>query len=209
MELFTRDAVLAGPPADVRAWAVGVAEAFEASTGKQINTWTSVAGGTTGHYSWGAQVDGAAEVLDNNMTALADEDYLARVEEGRQFLTGQPRDTLYRAFGDLGEDQTRPGNIAYITTATAQAGSIGDAVGWGLEVSEYVQRVTGLYSVLLGTAAGPFAALTWMGIAKDMDAADQAQRTINADEGYLKLIARGGDYFQSGSARTQYFLRIA
>lgn len=208
MELFTRDMVLAGPPADVRQWAVGVAEAFEDATGRRINTWTSVAGGTAGHYSWGYQVDGSAELVTNTMAALADADYLARVEEGRQFFTGQPRDTLYRAFGELGEDQTRVGNVAMITQATAKAGSLGHAVGWGQEISEYVQRLTGLYNVLLSAPLGPYSLLTWMGIAKDPAQADEADRRMRTDDEYLKLISRGGDFFQDGSGHTQLFLRI-
>lgn len=209
MELFTRDMVLSGPPSQVRTWAIEIAEVFEATTGRHVNTWTSVVGGTSGHHSWGYQVDGAAEVVEHSMTALADEAYLAKVEEGREFFTGQPSDTLYRAHGELGEDQTRPGNVAYITQAVARSGALVHAVGWGLEASEYVQQVTGLYNVLLGEAAGSFARLTWMGIAKDMAQADEAQRTINNDDGYLKLIARGGEFFETGSARTQFFLRIA
>lgn len=208
MELFTRDMVLSGPPADVRAWAVGIADAFEAATGRHVNTWTSVAGGIAGHYSWGYQVDGAAEIIANSMTAMADEAYLAKVEEGRQFFDGQPRDTIYRAFADMGEDRTRVGNIAMITQATAKAGSLGHAVGWGMEISEYVQRLTGLYNVLLGSPAGPYSTLVWMGIAKDAQEADQADRLMRSDDEYLKLIARGGDFFQDGSANTQLFLRV-
>lgn len=209
MELFARDMILSGPPSDVRTWATEVAESFEAVTGRHVNVWTSVVGGRAGHYSWGYQVDGAAEIVEHTMAALADEDYLAKIEEGREFFTDQPTDTLYRAYGELGEDRTRPGNVAYVTQAVAEAGALGHAVGWGIEASEYVQRVTGLYNVLLGEAAGDFARLTWMGIAKDMAQADEAQRTINSDDGYLKLIARGGEFFQTGSARSQFFLRIA
>lgn len=209
MELFTRDAVLTGPPAQVRAWAVGVADAFEAATGRHVNTWTSISGGTAGHYSWGYQVDGNAEVIANGMTALADDAYLGKLEEGREFLGGRaPRDTLYRAFGHLGEDQTRVGNVAQVTVATPKAGSLGHAVGWGMEISDYVARRTGMYNVLLSSPYGSFSQLLWMGIAKDAAQADEADRMIRADDEYLKLISRGGDFFQDGSGHTQLFLRI-
>lgn len=209
MELFTRDTVLTGPPNDVRTWATDIASAFGDATGATPSVWTSIAGGTAGHYTWTMQVDGAGQVVDHTMQAFADDAYLAKIEEGRQFLTGQPRDTIYRAFGELGEDTSEPGNIAIVTTADAEASSLGHAVGWGLEVNEYVSELTGVPSVLLGTAAGSFSRLTWMGIAPDARAADEASRTMNADEGYLKLIARGGQYFADRSARTQLFLRIA
>lgn len=208
MELFTRDLVLSGPPADVRQWAVEIAEAFEAATGRQVDVWTSIAGGVAGHYSWGYQVDGSAELVSNSMTALSDAAYLAKVDEGRQFFDGRPRDTLYRAYGQLGEDRTRVGNVAMITTATAKAGSLGHAVGWGMEISDYVQRLTGVYNVLLSSPAGSFSQLTWMGIAKDPAQADAADRQMRTDDEYLKLISRGGEFFQDGSGHTQLFLRI-
>lgn len=74
---------------------------------------------------------------------------------------------------------------------------------------ERVRQLTGIPSILLGAAAGSFSRLTWMGVAPDARAADEASRTMNADDGYLKLIARGGQYFVDRSARTQLFLRIA
>jgi hypothetical protein len=209
MEMFTRDMVLTGPPDQVRNWATGIASAFGDATGTTPSVWTSIAGGTAGHHTWSMQVDGAGEVVDLTMQALGDADYLATIEEGRQFFTGQPHDTIYRPFGELGEDASQPGNVAMVTTADAEAGSLGHAVGWGLEVNEYVSQLTGLPSTLLGMAAGSFSRLTWMGIAPDARAADEASRTMNADDGYLKLIARGGQYFVDRSARTQLFLRIA
>lgn len=208
MELFTRDTVLAGPPAEVRTWAVEIAEAFEEATGRHVNCWTSVAGGVAGHYSWGMQVDGAAELVTNSMKAFDSPAYLAKLENGRHFLTRQPTDTLYRAYQPMGEDRTRVGNVASITQATSRAGSLGAAVGWGIEASEYVQRFTGLPTVLLGETAGSFSRLTWMTIAKDVAGADEADRAVTQDDEYRKLIARGGEYFVDGSARQQVFLRI-
>lgn len=208
MELFSRDMVLTGPPADTRTWAVEIAAAFEQATGRHVNTWMCVNGGTPGHFSWGYQVDGNADALANGMKAMEDADYRAKIEEGRQFFDGPARDTLYRAFGPLSEDQTRVGNAAQITRATAKAGSLGHAVGWGMEISDYVARTTGMYNVLLSSPYGPFSELTWMGIAKDVAQADEADRKIRQDDEYLKLIARGGDFFQDGSGHTSLFLRI-
>lgn len=209
MEMFTRDMVLAGPPGEVRDWAASIASAFGDATGTTPSVWTSIVGGTAGHHTWSMPVDGAGDVVDLTMQALADDTYLAAIEDGRQFFTGQPRDTLYRAYGEPADDTSQPGSIAMVTTADAEAGSLGHAVGWGLEVNEYVSRLTGVPSVLLGSAAGSFSRLTWMGIAPDARAADEASRRMNADDGYLKLIARGGQYFVDRSARTQLFLRIA
>ena len=208
MEMFTRDVLLSGPPADVRAWAIGIAESFGEATGRTPEVWTCIAGGTIGHHTWSMPCDGSAELIELSMQALADEAYLAKIEEGRPFFVGQPRDTIHRAFNDVGPADSEPGHVCNVTTAVASAGSLGQAVGWGLETAEYVTRLTGVDAAFLGTAAGNFSRLTWMSVVDSARKADEATRTINADDGYLKLIGRGGQYFVDGSARTMLFLRV-
>ncbi len=210
-KMLTRDAVLMGPPGEVRGWAVGVAGAFETATGRRVGVWSSIVGGVTGHVSWSMPVGGAAEMVQLTATAFDDDAYLASIEEGRHLMAGPAKDTLYRPYGgaEFDPDQGEAGNVAIVTTATARAGSLGEAVGWGLEAAEYVGQLTGIPTVLLGNAAGRFSRLTWMGVAEDAAAADAAQDAWATDDGYRKLIARGGDHFVDGSARTQLFARLA
>lgn len=208
MEMFARDMVLTGPPTEVRSWAVRIAESFGEATGRTPEVWTSVVGGTAGHHSWTLPCDGSAEIIGLTMQALGDEDYLATIEEGRQYFMGQPRDSLYRALNAGEPAESEPGHVCSVTTAVAEAGSLGHAVGWGLEASEYLTRLTGVAIGFLGMAAGGFSRLTWMSVFESAARADEVDRQINSDEEYLKLIGRGGQYFVNGSARSQLFLRI-
>lgn len=210
-KMLTRDAVLMGPPTQVRGWAVGVAAAFEEATGRRVGVWSSIVGGVAGHVTWSMALSGAADMMQLTAAAFDDDAYLASVEEGREFMVGPAKDTLYRPYteADFDPDQGEAGNVAVVTTATARAGSLGEAVGWGLEAAEYVGQLTGIPTVLLGNAAGRFSRLTWMGVAEDGAAADAAQDAWASDDGYRKLVARGGDHFVDGSARTQMFARLA
>ena len=208
MKMFTRDLVLMGPPVAVRDWATSVAESFEATTGHAVAVWTSIAGGTNGHHTWSMPVEGSAQLVEATMTAFADEGYLAKVEEGRSHFAGPPQDTLYRAYTPVPDGEGGPGNVAMVTTAVAGAGSLGEAVGWGVEAAGHVSKLTGIPTVLMGSSAGGFSRLTWIGVAEDAAAADAADDAIQADDEYRKLIARGGQHFVDGSARSQVFLRI-
>ena len=208
MEMFTRDMILTGPPADVRSWAIGIAEAFGETTGRTPEVWASIVGGTAGHHTWAMPIDGTEELTRLTMQALGDEDYLAFIEEGRQFFVGQPRDSMYRSLNGVEPVQSEPGAVCTVTTAVAAAGSLGHAVGWGIEVSEHITRITGLQIALLGMAAGGFSRLTWMGVVEDAARADEVNRQINTNEEYLKLIARGGGNFVDGTGQQQQFLRI-
>jgi hypothetical protein len=211
MKMLMRDAILMGPPTQVQGWATSVAAAFEQATGRNVDVWTHVAGGINGHFTWSLAVEGAADLLEVTGRAMADEAYLAAVEEGREFMAAPMHDTLYEPFGaaELDEDAGAPGNVSVVTTATARAGSLGDAIGWGLEAAAYISELTGTHTTLLGNVAGSFSRLTWIGVGDDAAQADAAQAAMRSDEGYLKLIARGGQHFVDGSARTQLFARLA
>lgn len=209
MEMFTRDALMGGPPVAVREWAVGICEAFGEATGRTPQLWMSVAGGIAGHYTWAMECDGAAEVMDLTMRAFADEAYLAAIEQGREFLLGQPRDTIYRPLNNVPSLESAPGAVCSVITAVSAAGSLGHAVGWGLEATDHVTTITGARTAFMGCMAGEFSRLTWLTVHEDAQAADAAARTMNSDDEYLKLIGRGGQYFTDGSARTQMFVRLA
>lgn len=208
MELFTRDMVLMGPPLQVQAWAIGIAESFGEATGRTPEVWTSVVGGRVGHHSWTMPCDGSAEVLELGAAAFADEPYLARIEEGRQFFTGPPRDTLHRPLNGTEYRESEPGNVCNVTTAVAEAGSLGHAVGWGMEVADYLSTLTGESIGFMGSAGGSFSRLTWLSVLDSARRADEVRRTIDTDDEYLKLLSRGGQFFVDGSARSQLFVRV-
>lgn len=208
-KLFTRDMVLMGPPLALREWATGIAQTFEEVTGREVAVWTNLAGGRSGHFTWALPVEGSADVVDFSMVALQEPAYLKKIEEGREFFTGPAIDTIYRPYTNVQSFDSEPGNVCAVTTAESKAGSLGHAVGWGIETAEYVTRLTGIDTAMLGHAAGRFSTLTWMAVAPDAAAADKAMDTYSSDDEYLKLISRGGGFFVSGSARTQLFLRVA
>lgn len=209
MKLFTRDVVLQGPPAEVRAWATSIAARYTEVTGNAVDVWANLAGGTTGHVSWTMTVEGAATIMEASPKVLADAGYLTKLGEGRDFVTGPGVDRMYRPYnGELGGEGGAPGNVAVVTSATARAGSLGEAVAWGMESAGYVSELTGIPTLLLGTVAGGFSDLLWVGVAEDAAAADAAMDAWSADEGYRDLLRKGGDHFVDGSALTQLFQRI-
>lgn len=207
MELFTRDLVLFGPAAEINAWVTKVSESFEEKTGRETAVWVSMAGGKLGHHTWSMAVDGSADLLDLRMRVLGDADYLSTVEEGRHLFRGTPYDTLYRPYGDAPIRMGAAGSVCTVTRADAAAGQLGEAVGWGLEIAHHVETLTGVPTVLMSSPAGHFSRLTWLAVAEDARTADEADRQARADDGYRKLLARGGSLFVPGSGRSQWFLR--
>ncbi len=208
MQLFTRDAILFGPPGQTRQWATDVAGAFASASGKDVSVWTSIAGGKVGHYVWSRQVEGIADVATSGIQALTNEAYLAEVEKGMPFVHGPATDTIYLPVNELPADTTRPGNVASIVQATARASALGSAIEWGMKALDIGTKVTGLQTVLLTAAAGPYSTLTWMTVTEDAASADAANQKLMADPGYIGHLANGTEVFVDGSANTQLFLRV-
>ena len=102
----------------------------------------------------------------------------------------------------------RPGNTLMVTVATARAGKLGDAVAWGVEAAQHVEGLIGRPTVLAVPTVGPFSQLVWMTAARDAAEADENIARTNADDGYRKLLARGGELFVDGSSNQELFVRI-
>lgn len=208
MQMLTRDMVLMGPPRSVSSWSTTVAERFTSVTGKQVETWQSLVGGHAGHVTWSMAVEGAAELLELSGRAMADDEYAAMIEAGRELFTGPARDTLYRALTPVPDGGTRPGNALMVTVATPKAGKLGDAIGWGVEAAQHVEGLIGRPTMLAMPTVGPFSQLVWMTASRDVAEADANLARTNGDDGYQKLVARGGDLFVDGSGHQEMFVRI-
>lgn len=209
MDMFMRVAQLRGDPRDIQAWVEQVTDAYRAATGTDVAAWASLVGGTAGRWTWTQTVDGAAEVAANGAAAVADDAYVSSLEQGRHLLVGVAHDLLLESVGAVEPQEPEPGAATEVTTAVAAPGHIGAAISWGLEINEHVAMVTGLPASMFLNGYGRFSTLTWMAPAPDLAALDTARRRLRDDDGYNKLLARGGSLFVGGSGRRQLVVRRA
>lgn len=209
MELFIREAVLRGPLGEVRTWAADIAKAFTEATDKPIAVWTSIAGGQAGHYVWGRQVEGLAEVVADGMTASADQTYLELAAQAQPWLSGGVTDTLMSPVTEPLPQPSSVGNVAVVTRAAARAGHLFPAIEWGVKALELARNASGADATLLRSQAGPYSDLTWLAIFPDAGSADEANQKMMSDTGYVNHLAHGTEVFISGSGNQQVFLRIA
>lgn len=211
MDMFTRDMVLQGPPAEVRQWAGDIAAAFTDATGRQVATWQGLAGGTAGRITWAMAIEGIEDSLALTVQAMADQAYLDAIEDGRHLFGGNSAlDTVHaRVNGELGEDASRPGNLIGVIQATARAGHLGEALGWAVEAADFGQRAHGHEVAVMNPRLGTFSQVTFLTLFKDAAEAQKADSRLRSDPDYGKLLARGGPHFVDASASQQLYLRIA
>jgi len=88
-------------------------------------------------------------------------------------------------------------------------GKYAEAIGWGVEVAQHVEQVTGIATMFLTNDYGPFARVTWIGVAADAAAADDATRKINTDPSYLDQLNKAATLFLPGTGHRTLLARLA
>jgi hypothetical protein len=209
MQLFSRSVMLAGPFAEVSAWAADMRQYVSDKSGREIALWSVMFGAPLGTMVYTARVEGLADLESIGAALVADADYHAKLASGREFSGGPPIDEISTPiYGELG-DPPPVGSVAVVTRATIANGAYAEAIAWGVEMAQYVEGVSGLRSTFLVDDFGPFGQVRWIGIAPDAATADAAGQKVNADPGYIDKLSAAGKLFAQGSGHRGLASRVA
>ena len=209
MQLFTRQLLLTGPPAESGAWAVGMAAEVTAKMGTEVALWSAGMGAPVGSVAFTIRVDGAADLMAKAGPLAEDADYQAKLAAGADFVAAPANDSLATPLhGDLG-DAPPVGSFAVVTNATIANGKYAEAVGWGVDVAQHVTAISGMPVMLLMQEYGPFGTLTWIGGSPDAAGVDASAAATNGDADYIAKLSAAGDLFVPGSGQRVLATRIA
>jgi len=209
MQLFTRTISLAGPFDEMMAFAAGMRELVSDRSGREIALWSVSFGAPIGTLIYSARVEGIADLQAIGATLMGDAEYHAKLAAGRHLGTAPPVDGLATPIhGELGAVPP-VGSVGVVTTATIANGKYAEAIGWGVEMAQYVESVIGSPTLFLMPDFGGFGQVTWISVTPDGASADAAGQKVNADAGYLGKIAAAGDLFAQGSGHRSLLTRIA
>lgn len=210
MQLFTRSVMLSGAVADVTAFATDMRSYASGLAGREMSLWSVLFGGPQGSMVFSAHVEGLADLQSVGATLLQDSGYHDRLAAGRGLSAGPAEDRLYTpVYGALGDDHPPVGAMAVITTAVIANGKYAEAIGWGIEIAQYVEGVSGMPMLFLMDDYGDFGRVTWVGVANDAQAADAGSAKINADTGYVERLGAAGALFVPGSGSRGLLARVA
>lgn len=207
MKLFTRQVMTAGPEAE--AWATDIAAAAAAKMGTPVSVWAAGFGAPIGAMAFTARVDGIADLMAKAAPLADDADYQAKLAKGAEIMVGPPQDSLATPLhGDLGEPPP-VGAMAVVTNAVVANGQYAEAIGWGIDMAEYVTSLTGMPVGLMLQEYGAFGQLTWIGIGADAAAVDASAAATNGDAEYIKKLSAAGSLFVPGSGQRSLVTRVA
>jgi hypothetical protein len=208
--LFGRMATLGGHPRAAMAWAAEMSAYVSKKSGRPLALWSVGFGEPVGTVVWTVSVDSHAD-LQAAFSGLRDDDgYFALIEKGAAFVTSPMVDMLREVVhGEPTPGGRSVGSVVSVTTATMSADKGADAVGWSVELANYVTSVTGDPMMFLLDSYGTFGQVTWIGASADMAALDAAFAKMQTDSGYLKRLAAAGGLFIPGSGHRSLATRMA
>jgi hypothetical protein len=208
MLLFSRVATLTGSPRKALPWALGITEYVNAHGTMPITCWAGGFGYPLGTVAWSAMVESQAALVTGTNQLLADSGYLDLLDGAADLISTPGYDTLREVvYGTPGEPPAL-GAVANITTATAYVDRMADAIGWSVEMAQFVEGVIGTPVALLTDVFGTMGGITWIGSAPDMAASDAARAKLLTDPGYLTRLAGSKDFFIPGSGHIAQVTRI-
>jgi hypothetical protein len=170
-----------------------------AATGGAAYAWVVSSGAPIGSFGISTRVEGNAQLMDFQQKLAASKAYQTQAVKAGDVLFTPATTSLSQIVGFAGE-QGEPAPVVNLTQSTIVGGHLGEALGWSMEVLEYVHSVTGMRGLLTSLSAGGFFDVMWIFSAQTGAELDDANAKLMADKGYIGLIDKAGGLFVPGAA---------
>jgi hypothetical protein len=183
------------------AFTVEVTEKVRQETSLDLHTWQATLSPQLGTIVWGAFVESLEELEAAQDKLAVSDQFTDLAEKGGALFDGPLADSLATVL----HGQRDPGAPlpAYISSARATAanGRLGDAIAAGIEIAEAGTRITGIPTMFMMDATGPYGGCRWSTGFADIASLEQSQAALAADADWLALIDRVGTAYQSGASQ--------
>ncbi len=205
MYLLTRSGRFApGSTRDAVSYVGEVTEKVRQETGLAIDAWSSMYSPDLGTVVWAVFVEDLAALEQASDKLAMSDSFIDLVDRGARLFAGPVSDNLAQVVA--GEVDPAAPTPQYVTVAQAVAanGQLRAALAGGVEIAEASTRITGVPTMFVTDATGPYGGCAWMSGFADVDALQQAEAALTADDGWLELIDRVGPAYQPGAAQAIY-----
>src|SRR5258706_9876269 len=143
MLLFSRMATLTGSPRRAMPWATNITQYVNEHGSVPVSCWAGSFGYPIGTVAWSAMVESQAQLSAGTSQLLADEGYLDLLDSAADLITTPGQDTLRELIYGQPGDPPPIGSVAVITTATAVVDRMADAIGWAVEIGQFLESTVG------------------------------------------------------------------
>jgi hypothetical protein len=209
MLLFSRVVTLTGSPRRAVPWAIGMTDYVNAQSELDVSLWSGSFGYPLGTFAWSTVVESEVALADATAKLLVDEGYYDQLEKGQDLISQPGQDFLRELLHGEPAEPPPIGAVATLTTATALVDRMADAIGWGVEIAQFVTDATGTPVSLLSNLYGQMGELVWIAVQPDLAAAEAVRARLNTNTEYLGRLVATKDLFITGSGRIAQARRIA
>lgn len=209
MLLFSRVITPSASPRKVMPWVADITQYVNEHSALDVTCWAGVFGYPIGTVAWSSMVESQEALAAATSSLIADSGYLDRIDAAADFVTTPGQDFLREVVYGTPAEPPAVGSIGTITTATALVDRLADAVGWGVEIAQFLEGVIGSPIAVLTDVFGTMGTITWIGVQPDVAALDASRAKIAAEPSYLGRLAATKDLFIPGSGHIGQVMRIA
>jgi hypothetical protein len=209
MYLFTRSARLGpGNPQDSMVWALNITEKVNQISELDVSLWTTVFSPKLGTLIWTATVEDLAVLEATDAKLIADSGYLALVEEGAKFQSGDAIDDglVQLVHADTDAANTQPQYATVVQSALAPGNSI-RGIELGVEIAQLVKKVTGRPTSFGVASSGVYGGVEWISLYDSIQQLQQADAAVSADTSLAELVDKEASKAYVTSATTQTIAR--
>ncbi len=209
MLMFSRVATLVGSPRRTMPWAIQITDYVNAHGSVPVSCWAGNYGYPIGTVAWGAFIDTQETLVANMSSLLADPAYLDLVEAAADMVGAPGQDHLREIIYGTPPEPAPVGSVGTVTTGVALVERLADAIGWAVDMAQYVESVLGTPVGVLNELYGTLGTLNFIGTQPDLAAVDEGRAKLQADAGYLDKVAGSKGLFIPGSGHVSLLTRIA
>jgi hypothetical protein len=154
---------------------------------------------------WTARVENLADAAAIDDTLFADEGFAQWAEDNDGLFVGPSTDVISQVV--RGAPTGPPKGYVEVTQATCANGSVSEAMGFGIELAETSERITGIPVMFVASVVGNFGGIGWLAGVDELAELEAANAALSSNDEWLKLVDRAGHAFTPG-ASTQLLRRL-
>lgn len=209
MYLFTRIAsVTAGTLRRRIAWALDQTERVNRITDLRFSLYTPAFSPQVGSLVWSTFVPDltALEAADSKL--MVEEDFLAAIEEGAEFLGSSLDDGVSQVLYGAPDPTRHIEYVGAVRTVCAN-GEFRRGLELGVEIAQRADRITGLQTLFVASMTGDYGTVGWLTGHPDVGSVERSNAALAADRDWLDFIDReaSGAYTDEPGATQQLCYR--
>lgn len=188
-------------------WATALTEQVATVTGQEIQLWATVYSPGYGTISWTSWFADLASLEKADDTMNADAALTKLANQGAKFTDGSLDDGIFQPIYGT-PDPAREIQYVGSVSAVAAAGNTERAMGFGVEIAQKVEAITGMTCMFAQALSGPYGSVGWLTAYDNISAIEAAGNAMAADASLLKLVdSSAGCFVEDASITQQTFHR--